>query len=308
MGDVLLDLDVRDPDAVIRALAEGSEANRHAPCRRGSIDVIGPPGTLIATGDIHDNPAHLRQCVRLAHLSDTDLPEPNTGPAHLTLHELIHGDNLYNGMDFSYRMLARVAALKAAFPSRVHTLLANHELSQIVGAGIVKDGLNVVKAFNDGVEYVFGGEADRVNNAIAEFIRSMPLALRCEKGDGSPGLLCSHSLPASDLMDRFDAGVLKRPLTDDDYIPRRGSAHLMVWGRKHTREQLEALAQRWNVAAFVLGHEHAANGWLVIESNALILNTDHSRAHIVHIDLDSVWSLDTLRRRVRALTIDTGTP
>ncbi len=303
MGDVLLDLDVRDPDAVIRALAEGTDANQSAACRRGSIDVITPPGTLIATGDIHDNPAHLQQCVRLAHLSDTDLPEPNTGPTHLTLHELIHGDNLYNGMDFSYRMLARVAALKAAFPERVHTLLANHELSQIVGAGIVKDGLNVVKAFNDGVEYVFGGEADRVHNAIAEFIRSMPLALRCEKGDGSPGLLCSHSLPAPDLMDRFDASVLERPLTDDDYVPRRGSAHLMVWGRKHTREQLEALAQRWNVGAFVLGHEHAPEGWLVIEYTALVLNTDHSKARIAHVDLNGVWSIDELRLATRALRI-----
>lgn len=304
MSDVLLDLDIRDPDAVIRSLAEGAEANRDAPCRHGSIDVIGPPGMLIATGDIHDNPAHLQQCVRLAHLSDTDLPEPSTGPAHLTLHELIHGDNLYNGMDFSYRMLARVAALKSAFPSRVHTLLANHELSQIVGAGIVKDGLNVVKAFNDGVEYVFGGEADRVNIAIAEFIRSMPLALRCEKDDGSPGLLCSHSLPAPDQMDRFDASVLERPLTDDDYIPRRGSAHLMVWGRKHTGEQLDLLAQRWSVESFIVGHEHASEGCMVIEPRALILNTDHPRAAIARVGLDDGWALNKLQRRVEPLRAD----
>ena len=36
-----------------------------------------------------------------------------------------------------------------------------------------------------------------------------------------------------------------RDLTDDDYVPRQGSAHLMVWGRGYDSEQLEDLVERW---------------------------------------------------------------
>ena len=45
----------------------GARANREAACRRGSIDRIEPPGTLIATGDIHDNPLHFARLVEIAH-------------------------------------------------------------------------------------------------------------------------------------------------------------------------------------------------------------------------------------------------
>ena len=51
-------MDLTDPDAVVRALLDGAEANRSASCRRGAIDLVEPPGTLIATGDLHDNPVH----------------------------------------------------------------------------------------------------------------------------------------------------------------------------------------------------------------------------------------------------------
>ena len=45
--------------------------------------------------------------------------------------------------------LEEVAALKADHPELVHTLLANHELSQIIGAGIIKDGIKVSVEFSN---------------------------------------------------------------------------------------------------------------------------------------------------------------
>lgn len=270
----------------------GAQANLSAPCRRGSVDVVergdGTSRRLIATGDLHDNPVHLSRLVAAAELY-------SGSPRHLTLHEVIHGGRLVNDMDFSYRALVRVAALKAAHPAHVHTLLANHELSQIVGAGIVKDGVNVVSAFNDAVEFTFGDDAGAVQAAIGAFIRSMPLALVCAgapRGDRAPvpaagGLLCAHSLPAPELMDRFDDAVLGRELTEDDYAPRRGSAHLMVWGRGHTPQQLERLSQTWGVSLFVLGHEKADDGVLAVPPSAIVLNSDHERGKWLQIDVDS---------------------
>ena len=274
-------LDLANAEAVIDALRAGASANRSASCRVGSIDRIEAPGRLIATGDIHDNPLNFAAVVEAAGLGDQPAPQP----AHLTLHEIIHPPTLIGGMDFSYRGLARVAALKARFPDFVHTLLANHELAQVIGSGIVKNGVRVVDAFNAGVEYVFGEDADGVQEAIRDFVFSMPLALRCVCPQGD--ILCAHSLPAAANMARFDATILSRDLTEGDYQPRAGSAHFMVWGRGYDHELLEDLTERWGVNLFILGHEHAENGYALIEPNALVLNTDHEKGVYLPIDLSN---------------------
>lgn len=190
-----------------------------------------------------------------------------------------------NGMDFSYRALARVASLKADHPELVHTLLANHELSQIIGAGIIKDGVRVVEAFNEGVNYIFGSGADKVNAAIEDFVFSMPIALRCVSNAGD--ILCAHSLPGIGMMNKFDPSVIERDLTEDDYMPRRGSAHLMVWGRGYDSEQLEDLVERWGINMFILGHEHVTGGVQLVEPNAIILNSDHNEGVYLPIDLEN---------------------
>ncbi|MEO1007882.1 MAG: metallophosphoesterase [Planctomycetota bacterium] len=278
-------LDLASADAVAEVFYRAAEASRTTACRRGSIEVVEAPGRLIATGDLHDNPQHFAALVRLAGLSGDPAETPADERSHLTLHELIHGENLVGGIDFSYRALARVAALKAAFPEHVHVLLANHELAQIVGSGIVKDGVRVVEAFNDGVERMFGDDADRVHAGIEAFVRAMPLALRCETPRGR--ILCSHSVPSPAMMGRFDVGILDRDLTDDDYQPLKGSAHMMVWGRHYDAESLEDLVERWGVTMFVLGHEKVPEGARFVPPCAVVLNSDHANGVYLPIDLAS---------------------
>ena len=280
-------LDLQNAASVRETFLAGAAANRAAACRVGSIDRIEAPGRLIATGDLHDNPVHFARLVAAAGMEETAGPAPAAPgpPTHLVLHEIIHSDRLLNGMDFSYRALARVAALKARFPERVHTLLANHELSQVFGAGIIKDGIKVVEAFNDGVEYAFGDEAPSVTAAIKEFILSMPLALRCVCPGGD--ILVCHSLPMPALMERFDPTVLSRDLTEADYEPRRGAAHLLVWGRGYDAEQIEDLVERWGINLFILGHERADEGVKLIPPCVVILNSDHEKGVYLPIDLSA---------------------
>lgn len=291
-------LHLQDADAVVAVFRAGAAACRTAACRRGSIELIRAPGRLIATGDLHDHPLHFKRLVDLAALGSED-------PSHLTLHEIIHPPNLVNGVDFSYRALARVASLKAQFPEYVHVLLGNHELSQVVGAGIIKDGVKVVDAFNAGLEQVFGDRAPEIHEAIRDFVFSMPLALRCEcKGpDGRRGMdiLCSHSLPGLAMMARFDPGVLSRELTRADYEPRGGAAHIMVWGRGYDAEQLEDLVERWGVNLFILGHEKAPSGAALVPPNALVLNSDHDNGVCLEIDLSDPPSAAEALARVRRL-------
>ena len=87
-------------------------------------------------------------------------------------------------------------------------------------------------------------------------------------------------------MGRFDPSILDRELTPDDYQPRVGSAHLMVWGRGYDHDQLEDLTERWGVNLFILGHEHAPNGYAVVNPNTIVLNTDHDRGVYAEIDLE----------------------
>ncbi len=274
-------LDLNNADAVCDLFEAGARANRDSACREGSIDVIRAPGRLIATGDLHDNPVHFARLVEAAGLGEGADPGAR---AHLTLHEIIHPETLISGMDFSYRALARVARLKTVHPEHVHTLLANHELAQVLGSGIVKNGVRVVEAFRDGLHYVFADDAGRVEDAITAFVLSMPIALRVHTPRGD--ILCAHSLPGPAMMQRFDPSILSRDLTEDDYEPRRGSVHLMIWGRGYDAELLEDLVERWGVNMFILGHEHAPNGVALVEPNALVLSSDHARGVYLPIDLD----------------------
>jgi hypothetical protein len=271
-------LNLTSAQAVIEALRLGAAACRAAACRQLSIDSIDAPGRLIATGDLHDNPMHFARLVQLSGMDGSGAPA-----SHLTLHEIIHSDRLLNGMDMSYRALAKAAALKAQYPDHVHILLGNHELAQLTNAGIVKDGVKSVEAFNAGVEYVFGADTDEVNAAIKDFIRALPIALRVHTTRGD--ILCAHSLPPAALMTRFDTSILSRELTDEDYQPR-GAAHLMTWGRGYDAEGLEDLVERWGVWWFILGHEKAEMGVKFVPPNALILNSDHERGVYLPIDLD----------------------
>lgn len=283
---------------MVDAFSRGASANLEAACRAGSIDrihVAGPSRTLIATGDLHDHPNNFATLLERAHLTDDAPGEPR----HLTLHELIHSDRLHMGMDFSFRQLARVAALKAEHPELVHVLLANHEIAQLTGGLIVKHGVRCVEAFDMALEHTFHDETDRVREACNAFIRSMPLALRAETttcGD----LLCAHSLPGPAGMAQFDPGVLSRPLTDDDF-QMRGSARTMVWGRGYDQEQLEDLVERWGVNMFILGHEHAEAGYQVVPPNALVLNSDHDLGVSLQIELDACPGFEGLVELIEPL-------
>ncbi|MCP3903522.1 MAG: metallophosphoesterase [Planctomycetes bacterium] len=264
---------LNEASAVIDLLDAGAEAILGCEHREGCAVRVPSRGRLLATGDLHDNPIHLRTIVDLARL---DASEDH----HVVLHEMIHGDKLVNGMDLSYRMLGRVAALVVERPRQVHPLLANHELAQLTGKGVSKGAGNSVELFADALDFAFSDRADDVAEAVARFIRAMPLALLSEGG-----VLCAHSLPSAALMKHFDPAVFDRALTDDDYLSPHGAAYLMTWGRGHTEEQLDALAEAWDVQLFCLGHQHVDTGLEVRGNRLLVINSDHERARALPLDL-----------------------
>ena len=212
-------IDDCDAFAVADRLLEAAMAMRETAGRQGSLVRIEGEGRLLVTGDIHDNPRNYAKIIDHAGL-DSD-PE-----AHLVLQELIHGERLVDGVDLSYRMLLKASTLLLAHPGRVHLLLANHELAQMAGHSVSKGNGCMTTRFDEGLARVFDVEAERVAAAVAEFVRSMPLAARTDRG-----VLCAHSLPGREMVHGFDVDILGRDLEEADYEPFRGSAWKMVWGR-----------------------------------------------------------------------------
>ncbi|MEO0588164.1 MAG: hypothetical protein AAF078_11035, partial [Planctomycetota bacterium] len=269
MADPLMDAcaayDLNDAAVVTDLFEDAAEAYRDDPHRTGGvIDLPIPtpadadetamhtPASLLVSGDLHDHRVNFR---RLAHVAKLGDPASGVG---LILQELIHGPSRINGADLSGRILAQAAALKLAHPTRVWQLLSNHELSQVTDADITKGGLSTSQSFNDGLEYLYGDEADTVADAIRAYVLALPLAVRVGRGTEA-AVMCAHSLPAPRKMAKFDPAVLEAEL-DPMAVKRGGWAYEIVWGRNHDDATCDALAEAWGVQAFLLGHQPAEFG------------------------------------------------
>lgn len=266
-------VNLQDAQEVCRLLQEARRQMELCACRQGSCIHLPRKGRLLLTGDLHDNPTHFQAVKRAARLQASR-------DHHVVLHELIHGDRLVNGADMSYRMLCRAAQLILQFPGQVHVVLANHELAQAFHQPVTKGAGENLELFAAGLEWAFGDDADMVEEHLEAMVCAMPLALRCENG-----IMVSHSLPSPAEMSGFDMGILDRPLREEDYEHRTGSAWKMVWGRGWTPDHVNVLAQAWGVRLFVVGHAHIENGVEAPQPNLLVLNTDHERGRVVPVSL-----------------------
>src|SRR5206468_1282953 len=127
----------------------------------------------------------------------------------------IHGDHYdTKGCEDSWRTLYRAAELKCDFPDQVHFLLANHDLAQIQGFGIMKAGQSVCEAFTAGVkrDFAASGGGSSVNVAITEFLLYLPLAIRTHTG-----IFFCQSLPTAEQISVYDYSVFEPDLTPADY-------------------------------------------------------------------------------------------
>ncbi|MDP7006105.1 MAG: hypothetical protein QF718_07855 [Phycisphaerales bacterium] len=248
--------------------------------RIGCSHHIPSSGGILVSGDLHDNPFNLEKIIKLASL--------NIPTNHVVLQELIHSKGADGELDLSYRMLVRVASLVLLYPSQVHPILANHELSQLTRREITKGAGELVAGFINGVEHVFGKSSQAVLESINRFIISMPLAVRSESG-----LMCTHSLPDEHSMDYFDMDILERNLNPLDYTGSSGSAYSLVWGRTQTEEQINELAQHWGVKLFCLGHAWVPEGIEVAAPNVLLLNSDHDQGVALPLSLDNIQDANT---------------
>lgn len=275
-------------ERVIEAFRSATEENLMESARRQQVVYLPAEGELWVTGDLHDHRRNFDKAVRLSDLGAN--PQ-----RHLVLHELIHGDHYdASGAEGSWNMLYQAADLKCDFPQQVHFLLANHDLAQVHGEGIMKSGLSVCEAFSAGVKRDFGSRYPSVIAAMTEFLLSSPLAVRTPSG-----LFICHSLPADEHLESFDFSVFDRELTGADYRRRTGAVYQLIWGRNFTPSTAARFAERVGARMIITGHQPQETGYAQNGDRHLIIASDHNQGVLLQLDLATPYDMPSLTRRLR---------
>jgi len=273
--------DLQDAEAVAELFKQAEQAHLNTPGRSGAVIDLLATGRLLMSGDLHDNTQNYLRLLKLAQL--------DASPTHrLLLHEVIHGPDLVNGLDLSVRMLARTAAVRCRYPEQVHIVQSNHELAQLRGEGILKKGRDTVQSFDEGIDFLYGGQAEAVRDAMHGYLRSLPLAVRCGNG-----VFLSHSIPGNNRMRKFDPELINRVPTETD-LSEKGDLYHMVWGRNQKQQTADTLAQAWGCRQFVMGHQPADMGHEPLEDTMLILASDHAHGVALPIDLTRTYDQEQL--------------
>jgi Calcineurin-like phosphoesterase len=216
---------------------------------------------VLIAADLHGNRINFEKLLAIADLSKNER-------RHLIMQEVCHGGPTYpNGGCMSHLLLEDMASLKNEYPDRFHFILSNHELSELTDFAIMKSGRMLNLTFREGLQQLYGEQADCVRESYLEFLGSCPLAVRLESG-----VMISHSTPAHVDCDGYDIDVLMRPLGPRDFTPR-GPIFRMVWGRDFREENAAAFAEMANASLLIHGHEPCAEGYQVPNSRQVILDS-----------------------------------
>src|SRR5262249_47201902 len=160
-----------------------------------------------------------------------------------------------------------LAALKCQFPTRVHLLLGNHELSQAMGQAIAKVESDLNASFREGVGTAYLSRAPEVYAVYLELFRVIPLALRTPNR-----VFISHSLPSGSRLANFDPAILEWDVHPEEDLHPGGRVHSLVWGRDTRLETAAGFLQKVDADWLITGHIPCPNGYDVPSERQLILD------------------------------------
>jgi len=277
-----------DAATAIATFEEAARLNAEDPYRDGCILRLPAYGQAVMTGDLHGHRKNFEKLQKYAMLD-------RVRARHVVLHEIIHAEPASIGEpDHSHEVMLAAAKYKCDFPEQVHFMQSNHELSQLTGYLIAKNGRGVIQAFNEAIALAYGKpQAGRVLEAINSFIASFPVAIRTENR-----IWMSHSLPNVHNMDEFDLSVFQRPLSREELARNRTVFHL-VWGRRHTQAHIDALADALDVDVFINGHQPQDTGFALVFNRLIILASDHNHGTFLPFDLSKQRSAEEMIDAVR---------
>jgi predicted phosphodiesterase len=270
------------PRTIIDLLKKGAEANAKDKFRQGNLISLPAHTQLVISGDIH---GHRRNFERLTAFADLK----NNPDRHILLQEIIHGGPQDSqGGCLSYQLLFDAVDYKITFPDRVHIIMGNHDTAFTSNSEVMKDGKEMNRSLRSALDRQFPRTSRDTELAIKQFLFSQPLAIRTENR-----IWLSHSLPGNRYVDEFDGSVLNRQLEDTDIV-KPGSAYLLTWGRNHSQDTLDRMAELFDIDIFILGHQPQQQGYSRAGENLIIIASDHNHGCLLTIDLAKSYTVDQL--------------
>ncbi|QEH36874.1 Calcineurin-like phosphoesterase [Aquisphaera giovannonii] len=240
-----------DPQKILATLKRATDLMRATPGRQGSVVHLPDADEVMVVGDLHGNLDAFRLALHVAGLGQ----HPGR---HLVLQELIHEINKYDEdrPDRSHRLVDLVSALKCQYPDRVHLILGNHELSELTGRVIGKDGQALNLRFRLGIEQAYGAHTNEIYRAYIDLFGALPVAVRTANR-----VLAIHSIPDGRYLDTIDLDVLRSGRWSEESMKRGGTIYAVTWGRDTTPETADRFAAMLDCDFFVTGHQPCDEGF-----------------------------------------------
>jgi hypothetical protein len=282
-----------DPKKILATIRKATELMRSTPGRSGSVIAIDDADEVMVVGDLHGNLAAFRQSLAVAALDR----HPRR---HLVLQELVHEVNKNDDdrPDRSHRLVDLVSALKCQYPDRVHLILGNHELSELTGRIIGKDGMALNLRFRQGIELAYGARTQDVYDAYLVLFAALPLAVRTP----NRVFLC-HTLPDARYLDTLDLALLQADRWPEEAMKRGGTIYALTWGRDTTPETADRFAAMVDADWFITGHQPCDEGFRQANHRQIIIDgTNPYPAYCLFPALESV-TIESLLKSTHILDV-----
>jgi Calcineurin-like phosphoesterase len=251
-----------DPQKILTTIRRATALIRATPGRAGGIITLTQAAEVMVVGDLHGNISAFKQVLALAALDR----QPGR---HLVMQELIHGSLMYpddNG-DRSHQLLDVFAALKCQYPDRVHHILGNHELSELTGRSIGKDGEGLNAKFRRGIDTAYGASAGDIHESYQALFGSLPLSVKTANR-----VYVCHTLPDASDLDTLDLDLLKADSWPAEAMKRRGTIYALTWGRDTTPETADRFTAMVDADFFVTGHQPCDLGFRQANHRQIIID------------------------------------
>jgi hypothetical protein len=252
------------PDAqkILATVRKAAELMRATPGRTGSVIALDDVDEVMVVGDLHGNLPAFRRALTIAALDR----HPRR---HIVLQELVHEINKHDAdqPDRSHRLVDLVSALKCQYPHRVHLILGNHELSELTGRIIGKDGHALNLRFRQGMELAYGARTADVFEAYLALFAALPLAVRTANR-----VFVCHTLPDARYLDELDLALLKADHWPKETMKRGGTIYALTWGRDTTSETADRFAAMVDADWFITGHQPCEEGFRQASHRQIIID------------------------------------
>jgi len=251
-----------DPQEILATIRKATELMRSTPGRSGSVVAFDDADEVMVVGDLHGNLPAFSQALAIAALDW--YPR-----RHLVLQELVHEINKNDDdrPDRSHQLVDLVSALKCQYPQRVHLILGNHELSELTGRIIGKDGHALNLRFRQGMELAYGARTQEVYEAYLVLFAALPLAVRTPNR-----VFVCHTLPDARYLEDLDLALLQADHWPEEAMKRGGTIYALTWGRDTTPETADRFAAMVDADWFITGHQPCDEGFRQANHRQIIID------------------------------------